>query len=105
MEIEGQGEQVADEVDNEQQYLHPYQLTVYYQNELLRFNEAFQLWVNDRYELERRNFEQQQEQHYHEARLVADGQRRQQHQAEHNNVPLVEDIGNENNNNIIIDDE
>jgi hypothetical protein len=32
MEVE---EHVADKVDDEQQNLHPYQLTIYYQNELI----------------------------------------------------------------------
>jgi hypothetical protein len=42
---------------------------------LTHFEEAFQQWMNSQYERERRNFEQQQEQRYHEAHLAADGQR------------------------------
>ena len=45
-----------------QHLYHPYQLTHFYQEELVRFDEAFQHRINEQYENERRIFEQQQQQ-------------------------------------------
>jgi hypothetical protein len=61
-------------LDDEQQHLQPYQLTIYYQNELIRFTKAFQQRANEHYERKWRIFERQQEQHYDRALLVAGGQ-------------------------------
>ncbi len=107
MEVE---EHVGDEIDDEEQNLHSYQLTIFYQNKRIRFDEAFQQWANEHYESERRNFEQQQEHHYDQALLLADGQQRQRNQIEYIYVPLeaVDEniIINEvaNNDNIIINE-
>ena len=62
IEIVQQHEQNADEINDQQQQLHPYQRFLYYQNQLTHFEEAFQQWANEQYERERRNFEKQQEQ-------------------------------------------
>jgi hypothetical protein len=63
---------------------HPYQLTLFYQNALLCFEEAFQQWVDEQYKHEKMLFEQQQQQHYDVALVI--GQ-----QLEYNDVPLVEE--------------
>lgn len=63
---------------------HPYQLTLFYQNALLHFEEASQQWVDKQYKCENMLFEQQQQQHYDVALVI--GQ-----QLEYNDVPLVEE--------------
>ncbi len=42
-------EEVVEEQQQEQ--LQPYQLTVFYHTQLIRFEQAFLQWVNDHYEL------------------------------------------------------
>jgi hypothetical protein len=93
----------------------PYQLTRYYQNELVQFQEAFEERMNEQYEHERTIFEHQQQQLYN-VTLVLEGEQLQQPQQQINNLPgaaLVDDLDNleddnvivlEGNNNIIIDD-
>ncbi len=44
-----------EEVIEEQPHL-PYQLTYYYQNELVRFQEAFEERINEQYELQAKSF-------------------------------------------------
>ncbi len=65
----------------EQLYL-PYQLTYYYQNELVRFQEAFEERMN---ECKRRIFEQQQHQQYNDA-LILEGEQQKQEQQQHINT-------------------
>jgi hypothetical protein len=76
--------EVVEAGEDEQKQRHPYQLTLFYQNSFLRFEEGFQQWVNEQYEREKMLFEQQQQQHYDVALVI-------EQQLYYNNVPLVDE--------------
>ncbi len=56
--------EVVEAGEEEQGERNPYQLTLFYWNALLCFEEAFQQWVNEQDEHEKILFEQHQLQHY-----------------------------------------
>ncbi len=91
--------------EEEHEHLQLYQLTFYYWNELIHFEEAFLQWVSEQYKQEQMLFEQQQQQR-HEAALILNMNFQQQDQEmmEQDNLPEVhevEHVDDENNNAIV----
>ncbi len=70
-----------------QEAVHPYQCTHFYQKELMRFEEAYVQWVNERYKHEHNVFEEEQQQLY-EHTMVLQEEREQHHQQQEVDVPL-----------------
>jgi hypothetical protein len=93
-----------EELEMVEEPYYPYQLTRYYQNALVRFQEAFEERMNETYERERIIFEQQQQQQYNDALIIEGEQQEQQQQQQIINLPdiVVEEEENGNNNDIII---
>ena len=91
----------VEEVEMEEEPYYPYQLTRYYQNALVIFQEAFEERINEQYERERSIFEQQQQQQYNDALIVEGEQQVQQQQIINLHDEVVEEEENDNNNNII----
>jgi hypothetical protein len=73
-------EHVVEVIDMEQEQLHPYQLTHFYQNLFISLQENFEEWINEEYECEQIVFEHQQQQLYNEALILEGDEQQQQHQ-------------------------
>jgi hypothetical protein len=82
MEVEEfTAEQQDEQQAEEQEVMHPYQRTRFYQNELMLFEEAYAQLVNKCYEHERNVFGEQQQQLYeHAIVLKEEGEQHQRQQ-------------------------